>query len=63
MKIRLLLLVIILSAFALPGAVMAQQLFDYFGMALLPAAEGESLTLYSVVRDGSPATTTPIPLD
>ena len=41
---------------------MAQQLFDFYGMALVPAMEGETLTMYSYVRDASPATT-PLPLD
>ena len=63
MKKRLLLLTIVLTAVALPGAATAQQLFDYLGMALLPAAEGGSLTMYGIIRDGAPATTTPIPLD
>ena len=60
MKTRLLLLVMVMLA--LPGAAMAQQVFDFYGMALLPAVEGESLTMYGIVREGD-HTTTPIPLD
>ena len=62
MKTRLLFLAIVMSIFLLPGAAMAQQLFDFYGMVVLPTAEGEALTMHSVIRDASPATT-PLPLD
>ena len=62
MKTRLLFLTIVTVAFLLPGAAMAQQLFDFYGMALLPANVGGTATMYSVVRDASPAAT-PLPLD
>ncbi len=63
MNKRLLVMAIVSLAFLLPGAAMAQQVFDFYGMALLPSAVGESLTMYSEVRDASPLFTTPLPLD
>jgi hypothetical protein len=63
MKTRLLFLAIVMLTFLVPTASLAQQWFDYDGMALLPAAAGQTVTMYGLVRDGSPATETPIPLD
>ena len=62
MKTRLLFLVIVMLTFIVSGSAMAQQAFDFNGMALLPAAEGGTLTMYSIVRDAFPILT-PIPLD
>ncbi len=62
MKARILFLAIVMLTFLLPGAVMAQQFFDYFGMTLLPDTVGDSLVMYAEVRDPAPATT-PLPLD
>ena len=62
MKARILILAIVMLTFLLPGAVMAQQFFDFLGMALLPDGAGDSLTLYAQVADAQPATT-PLPLD
>ncbi len=56
-------LVVILLAGTLPGLAAAQQLFDFFGMANLPAAEGGSLSMFGVIRDGGAAVATPLPLD
>lgn len=63
MKTKFTILMITALAISLPGAAAAQQLFDFFGMTLLPAAEGGSLTLYAEIRDGGPAIETPLPLD
>jgi len=62
MKARILFLAIVMLTFLLPGAVMAQQFFDYFGMTLLPNGVGDSLTMYAEVRDPAPAVA-PLPLD
>lgn len=62
MKARVLFLAIVMLTFLLPGAVLAQQFFDYVGMTMLPAAEGEAATMYATVGDPAPATT-PLPLD
>jgi hypothetical protein len=46
-----------------PNAASAQQFFDFFGQAIVPANIGETLTMRSVVFDGSPTIETPLPLD
>ncbi|MBU8871712.1 MAG: hypothetical protein KOO60_12670 [Gemmatimonadales bacterium] len=63
MKTRILIMALVSLALLLPGTVMAQQMFDFYGMAQVPSVEGESLAMYGVVRDGSPTFTTPLPLD
>ncbi len=55
-------LLIVLVVVAVPLGASAQQLFDFNGQALLPAAVGDQLTMYGVVFDPAPAET-PIPLD
>lgn len=62
MKTRVLILAIATLALLLPGAVMAQQLFDYIGMTLLPDAVGGTATMYATVADPAPQET-PLPLD
>ena len=50
-------------ALAMPSLASAQQFFDFDGQATLPTAVGGPLTMVGVVLDGSPATSTPIPLE
>lgn len=62
MKARVLFLAIALLTLLLPGAVMAQQLFDFIGMALLPDGTGDTATMYATVGNPAPLET-PLPLD
>jgi hypothetical protein len=57
---KLLLVAGILTLVAAPAA--AQQAFDFFGQALVPAAEGGTLTMYSTIVNGGEFPT-PLPLD
>ncbi len=63
MKTMLKGLLIVLVLVAIPLGASGQQLFDFSGQALMPAGVGGTLTMYSVVRDASPAIDTPLPLD
>jgi hypothetical protein len=56
------LLALLLVVGLTPGLAGAQQLFDFYGQALVPTMVGNNLTMYSLVRDPAPGTT-PIPLD
>lgn len=62
MKTMLKGLLIVLVVAALPMGAAAQQLFDFTGQAVIPAATGGNLHMYSVLYDPAPATT-PLPLD
>ena len=55
--------VLAVIALAIPATSSAQQLFDFDGQVNLPVNVGETLSMVAVVLDGSPALTTPIPLD
>ena len=62
MRRQLLALCVAAAVIGLPSLAAAQQLFDFFGQANLPANVGGSLSMFSEVRDPAPGTT-PIPLD
>jgi len=62
MKIRVMILMIAAIAVTLPIAAQAQQLFDFLGQTNLPAGQGGTLSMYSILSDPVPATT-PLPLD
>ncbi|MBU0743101.1 hypothetical protein KKG45_10870 [bacterium] len=62
MKTRILILMIAAIAVTLPVAAQAQQLFDFLGQANLPAGQGGTLSMYSIVSNPVPATP-PLPLD
>lgn len=62
MNKRLTMTLLLAAAVALAAPATAQQLFDFNGQAMVPAAVGGDLGLYSIVYDAAPATT-PIPLD
>lgn len=55
-------MLIVLAVVALPLSASAQQLFDFNGQAMVPAAVGGTLSMYSVMYDPAPQTT-PLPLD
>ncbi len=57
-RFAILLSVLLLLAVQAP----AQQLFDFLGQAVVPAAPGGSLSMFGILNDPSPATT-PLPLD
>ncbi len=55
-------MLIVMAVVALPCSASAQQLFDFNGQAVVPAAVGGTLSMYSVMFDPAPQTT-PLPLD
>lgn len=59
---KLLLTVMLACAVSAPATASAQQLFDFNGQALLPAAVGQDLTLYAVINNNG-LIDTPLPLD
>lgn len=61
MKTRFLILAAAI-ALALPASATAQQVFDFNGQALVPAAVGGALSMHGVMFDPAPQTT-PLPLD
>ena len=61
---NLLLAICVLLLIAVPQFAQAQtQAFDFLGQADLPALEGGSLSMYSVIQEGSGIVVPPIPLD
>ncbi len=60
MRTRITLLLLALLLIAVPAS--AQQLFDFLGQTVVPAAAGGMLNMDSLIRDPAPATT-PLPLD
>lgn len=63
MRKTLVLAALLIGLVAGPQTASAQQFFDFFGQAILPANVGETLTVRAVVLDGAPAVETPLPLD
>ena len=62
MNKRLTMTLLLAAAVALAAPATAQQLFDFNGQAVVPAAVGGDLALDAIVYDAAPATT-PIPLN
>lgn len=61
---NLLLAICVLLLIATPQLVQAQtQAFDFLGQADLPVGVGGTLTMYSVIQEGSALVVPPIPLD
>lgn len=54
---------LVIGLAAIPRAASAQQFFDFFGQAIVPVNIGETLTVRTIVFDGSPTIETPLPLD
>ncbi len=63
MRKTLVLATLLIGLAAAPQSASAQQFFDFFGQAIVPANVGQTLTLRAVVFDGAPAVETPLPLD
>lgn len=63
MRKTFLLATLLIGLAVAPQSANAQQFFDFFGQAIVPANIGETLTLRAVVLDGAPAVSTPLPLD
>ncbi len=63
MRTRIAMSMLAMLLMVVPAAAQEPQLFGFIGQALVPQSVGGMLTMYSVMYEPAPGTTTPLPLD